>query len=110
MSHTNYAPLGRYNINMGYDDPPHQATVSCSEPCYFRGSIIDHGFSKDHTEHRENEGHSGTYLAPGFTQYNPVVSGPPRLEYYVPVATVRILSIPCSYATCLTGSLTAEGA
>jgi hypothetical protein len=110
MSHTNYAPVGRYNINMGYNDAPRQATVSCSEPCYLRGSMIDRGFSKDHTEYRENQGHSGTYPAPGFTQYNPAVPGPPMPEYYVPVATVRILSITCSHATCLTGSLIAEGA
>ena len=67
-------------------------------------------FSKDHAEHRGIQGYSGTHLAPGFTQYNPVVPDPPRLEYYAPVGTVGIPSFSRSHAARLIGSLIAEGA
>jgi hypothetical protein len=107
MNLTNYVPPVRYNGNMGYDDASRQAIVSYCLPFYFHGPIIDYDLSKDHAEYRGNQG-PGTHLVPGFTQYNPVVPGPPRLEYYAPVAPVHVPPFSCSLAACLTESLVAE--
>ncbi|KAH9992926.1 hypothetical protein BJV77DRAFT_1067499 [Russula vinacea] len=66
MEYVNALPPTRYTGNMGYDDPPHPATVPAEQ------------------QRNQNQFQFDGNRTPGNPQYIPIAPGPPRLEQHAP--------------------------
>src|SRR6267154_2949209 len=92
LDHELRSPPARYSSTMpvGYDDPPHLATVGVHLPIFIPSSLMV-ALSKGPGGHQgiESQRQLDGYPTPGMTQRIPFALVPPRLEYDAPAITVR---------------------
>jgi hypothetical protein len=80
---------------MGYDEPPHLATVSVRFTTDLYAHIIDGVFAKVSGGHLGNQSQRQLdgYSTPGIIQSIPFPPGAPRFGYYTPAIPVSV-SLP----------------
>jgi len=88
MGNPNYPPPAPHTGNVAVDDLPHLTTVSCFHTAFMLFLLtVDFLKGLAELEHRGDQTHDGRH-------HIPVGPGPPRLEYYAPMAVRVPLPLP----------------
>jgi len=108
VNQANAFPPARHSsaVPVGYDVPPHLATVGVHLPIFIPPSLMV-AVSKGPGGHQgiESQRQLDGHPTPGMTQCIPFAHGPPRLAYDAPAITVRVSS-PSPFSRALTACLT----